>query len=872
MKEHTAIEDGRGTDAQQTDGDGVSRTRRSVIKSAAVAGVLPAVAGQASAATSWTVTSPEGTNEATVTLSGGSLSITISHGGTTMVASSSLGLTTANQDFTSGLSFQSQSERTVSDSYTTTSGNQLSHAYDATVTTLAFTNANGAQIELDVHASSKGVAYRYRIPGSGTVEVTGESSSFTIPGDPNAWVMPFSNDGCSTCPGDYYENNWRQVTTSNTSGQYGWGSLFEITSSDYLVLGEADVTRQYCTTRIESSSGSTTFTTTLAESSVADSEPLETPWRVAIMGDLLSVAESDMITDLNDAAAISDDSWVQPGRSAWSWWSDGEVTSLSNQKAYIDFAEKHGWEYYLVDVGWKSNLGSSGVQELIDYAETVDILLWSDRDDLDTATKRDNSFSNWSSWGVAGIKVDYFDNDDQATMQLYQDILADAAAYDLAVNFHGSTIPKGWKRKWPNLLTMEAIQGAEYYKWDTVPVDHNNIVPFTRNVLGPMDYTPVTFSASGRSTTAAHELALSVVQETGQMHYADNYSEYENWPTATRFLDTAAAAWADTRFLGGYPGDYVAVARQKPNSPLWHVGAISNQSRTIDVDLSFLSSGTYEYELTSDDGNGGLAVSTGTATDGDTLSQSVPDNGGFTVLLYPQDGTAPTAPSNLSSPSQGSSTVELSWDGSSDGETEVHHYNVYVDGSKYEQWNSTHARIDGLSSGTTYDIAVTAVDVAGNESGASNTITVTTDSGVIGEGTYRITSVNSGKLLEVAFAGTDNGDNVRQYSDTGCSCQEWRVIQNSDGTYRLENANSGKVADVYQSGTQNGDNVIQWDYHGGDNQKWDIIENSDGTYRLENANSGKVLDVYQASTDDGANVIQWEWNGGDNQKWTFTHV
>jgi arabinan endo-1,5-alpha-L-arabinosidase len=142
----------------------------------------------------------------------------------------------------------------------------------------------------------------------------------------------------------------------------------------------------------------------------------------------------------------------------------------------------------------------------------------------------------------------------------------------------------------------------------------------------------------------------------------------------------------------------------------------------------------------------------------------------------------------------------------------------------------------------------------------------------IGEGTYRITNVNSGELMEVAFAGTSNGDNVRQYSYTGHPCQQWEVTENNDGTFHFTNVNSGKLMEVTFAGTSNGDNVRQYADTGHSCQDWNVIDNGDGTYRIENANSGKVADVYGASTSDGANIIQWSWNGGANQRWTFDRI
>jgi hypothetical protein len=193
--------------------------------------------------------------------------------------------------------------------------------------------------------------------------------------------------------------------------------------------------------------------------------------------------------------------------------------------------------------------------------------------------------------GVKGIKVDFFQSDKQEIVKLYLDILRDAAANKLMVNFHGCTLPRGWQRTYPNLLTMEGVVGAEVYSiWPNFPEKapwHNTILPFTRNVVGSMDYTPVTFSNHkfAHLTTNAHELALSIIFESGIQHFADKVEAYESLPAESkRLLQTIPVSWDETKYLDGVPGKYVVVARRKGKK--WYVGGINGQTFPQEVTLN----------------------------------------------------------------------------------------------------------------------------------------------------------------------------------------------------------------------------------------------------------------------------------------------
>lgn len=360
-----------------------------------------------------------------------------------------------------------------------------------------------------------------------------------------------------------------------------------------------------------------------------------TGWRVAVIGSLADVVASDLPDDLAPASKIADTSWIKPGRVAWSWWSDSlSPTRLNQQQQYVDFAAQAGFEYVLVDAGWDP----SWVPALVAYAAErgVRILLWTDWHALETAPQRAQFMDQAKAWGVAGIKIDFLHSDSAERMRVMDDIAADAAARQLLINFHGCTVPRGLQRTWPNVLTVEGVWGAEHAKGGLPDLPALNVtLAFTRNVIGSMDYTPVTFGATGRLSTAAAQLAQAIVFESGLQHYADDPSQYRARPEALELLRAVPAAWDDVRLLGGAPGTSVTLARRSGND--WFIGALSaTEARVEAVSLGFLNPGvTYTARIYADGPNDAIAVSEQTVTQQSTLTVPVGRFGGYSVRLTP---------------------------------------------------------------------------------------------------------------------------------------------------------------------------------------------------------------------------------------------
>jgi len=339
--------------------------------------------------------------------------------------------------------------------------------------------------------------------------------------------------------------------------------------------------------------------------------PFKTPWRIIIAGnDLSTVLESNLVTDLAPERRLEDVSWIRPGRAGWSWWYDNDSPKdYKKMLPFIDFASEMGWEYFLVDANW--NMMKNGtIEELADYASKkgIGLLLWYNsggkhnvvteqpRDLMDKRDIRRKEFQRIHEMGVKGIKVDFFQSDKEEIIRQYIGILEDAAEFQILVNFHGCTLPRGWSRTYPNLVSTEPIRGAECYLFDaTYPEKapaHLATLPFTRGVVGPTDYTPGGFSdvKYPHQTSNGFEIALPVLIESGITHYVDAPWEYSKLPGfAVEMLKEIPVLWDEIKFLEGYPGKYAVLARRSGEK--WYLAGINaqNQEQTVKIDISPLA-------------------------------------------------------------------------------------------------------------------------------------------------------------------------------------------------------------------------------------------------------------------------------------------
>ena len=335
-----------------------------------------------------------------------------------------------------------------------------------------------------------------------------------------------------------------------------------------------------------------------------------TPWRVAIIGSLADVVESTLVTDVSHPSQIEDTSWIQPGVVSWIYWAYNHGSNdYAIIKKYVDMAATLHLPYVLIDAEWDqmSRLpGNEGktIEDAIAYAKEKGVrpMIWynssvgwvdgapTPKYRLNKPEDREKEFAWCERLGVAGVKIDFFSGDNQMNMDYCLDLLESAARHHLLVNFHGATIPRGWQRTWPNLMSTEGVYGAEWY--NNVPTftakaaSHNATLPFTRNVVGPMDYTPCAFSDSQHPhiTTHAHELALTVLFESGLQHLADKPESYLAQPQEVQdFLSRLPAVWDETRFVSGYPGESVVLARRSGST--WYIAGINGTDEEKELAL-----------------------------------------------------------------------------------------------------------------------------------------------------------------------------------------------------------------------------------------------------------------------------------------------
>lgn len=461
-----------------------------------------------------------------------------------------------------------------------------------------------------------GLAFRYEYKGLQHVKAPAEQTAYIIPEGIKRWMLQWS---------DGYEGFYPMSTTANVKALGGFGGstpqnrlnnhwgyplLMEPADDVFALITEANIERRQ--------SASSLFNEGERFSVVPDKNDLQltgdwhTPWRVVIVGRLADIVQSTLVTDVCEPSQLTDTSWIKPGVVSWVYWAYNHGSNdYSIIKKYVDLAVALQLPYVLIDAEWDemnkvaSNEGKN-IEDAVAYAKSKGIkpLIWYNSSigwingapgpkfRLNKAEDREKEFAWCEKIGVAGVKIDFFSGDNQENMDYCIDLMESAARHHLLVNFHGAPIPRGWQRTYPNLLTTEGVYGAEWY--NNVPTftkkaaSHNATLPFTRNVIGPMDYTPCAFSDSQHPhiTSHAHELALTVLYESGLQHLADRPESFLAQPAEVQqFLSHLPNVWDDTRYVAGYPGEIAVLARRSGNT--WYVAGINgtDEEQAISIPL-----------------------------------------------------------------------------------------------------------------------------------------------------------------------------------------------------------------------------------------------------------------------------------------------
>ncbi|WP_460891478.1 glycoside hydrolase family 97 protein [Rufibacter soli] len=591
---------------------------------------------------------------------------TVSRNGAKVLQDSKLGVVMEDADLTKGLTLASVSkEEKVEDRYEILTAKRKKNTYRANKCTFRLKNAQGRQIEVIFQVSNDGVAFRYFFPGQSTEKkkITQEVTSFKFAQNTKGWLQPMSDAKTGwerTNPSyeEFYQKGIAVGTPSPFKAGWVYPALFEAGDS-WVLITESGPDGDYCGSRLAQNSPEGEYSVAFPQEQekfpggVLNPEstlPWYSPWRIVAVGSLKTIAESTLGTDLAKPAIKMDQGFIKPGKASWSWaLLKDDSTVYDVQKRFIDYAARMNWQYTLIDAEWDRKIGYAKIKELADYAKTknVGLLLWynsagswngtpyTPKDKMLTRQSRQQEFARLREMGIKGVKVDFFGGDGQSVMQYYIDILKDAAEYGILVNFHGCTLPRGWQRTYPNLMTMESIKGFEFITFDQRNADeeptHATMLPFTRNVFDPMDFTPMNLDKIPRitrRTTKGFELALSVLFISGIQHYVEIPTGMAKAPAYVQdYLKKVPSVWEDSKFIEGYPGKRVIMARQAGGK--WYVAGINGENTTqkLDLDLSFLK------------GKKGTLITDGTETNGwQQQSIEVGANGKTAVEIKPNGG------------------------------------------------------------------------------------------------------------------------------------------------------------------------------------------------------------------------------------------
>lgn len=528
------------------------------------------------------------------------------------------------------------------------------------------------QINLVFRAYDDGAAFRTEFIGPDNnheYALTDENVEFNFTADHDCWA---ANHGSyrSSQENEYFKRKLSGITDQMV---IGLPMTVKVTDNCYAAITEANITN-YAGMYLKPGLSSTGFSVMSGLSPLPKQPdngdkvhfkfPHKTPWRVIMLGDAPGkLLESELVMNLNEPCAIADPSWIKPGMCAWDHWWSGEV-KMDNEtlKKYIDLASEMGWPYQLIDWQWygpfnKPEADITKIAPQLDmpgilaYAKSKNVKCWVwlyntdvDRSDWDKAC------ATYESWGIAGVKIDFMDSDDQQMVNWYARIVKTAAKHHLMVDFHGAYKPDGFRRTYPNLVTREGVMGNEYNKWSLrVTPEHMTTLPFTRMLAGPMDYTPGGFlnrtpekfkngTPAQVLGTRAMQLAQFVVYDSPFMVACDHPDNYKG-QTGVEFLKKVKTMWDDTKIVNGQIGEFITSARRSGNE--WFIGSMTNsETRTLEVKLDFLDAGKYKMVAFEDAPDVAIDAekvirSSKTVEKGDVIKIRMAPGGGFAAWLEP---------------------------------------------------------------------------------------------------------------------------------------------------------------------------------------------------------------------------------------------
>ena len=598
------------------------------------------------AAQSVSVNGPDGKLQLTVSCpsANGEVSYAVTYNGKQMLESSPLWMETNVGDFYRGLQLKEHKVTALDTVYEQSRIKASRIHYWANELLCSFVNGEGKNVQITFRVSNNDVAFRYTLPreqGKGSVTVNSERTGFRFPSQTTTFLCPQSDAMIGwkrTKPS--YEEEYKADAPMNERSGYGHGytfpCLFKVGDDGWVLLSETGVDSRYCGSRLsdwdngvyriafpmpEENNGNGTV-------SPAFSLPGSTPWRTVTVGETLKpIVETTVPWDVVEPRYTTTHDY-KPGRGTWSWilWQDGSI-NYDDQVRYVDLAAAMGYEYVLIDNWWDNNIGRDRMEQFIKYARSkgVEVFLWYSSsgywNDIEQSpvNRMDNSIARkqemrWlQSLGVKGIKVDFFGGDKQETLRLYEEILSDADDHGLMVIFHGCTLPRGWERMYPNYVGSEAVLASENLVFSQHFCDNEafnaTLHPFIRNAVGCMEFGGVFLNkrlnrsndgGTIRRTTDIFQLATAVLFQNPIQNFALAPNNLTDAPQiCLDFMKQVPTTWDETRFIDGYPGRYIVLARRHGNT--WYIAAVNATAEPLKLKLDLPVLAGQEVSLYSDD-------------------------------------------------------------------------------------------------------------------------------------------------------------------------------------------------------------------------------------------------------------------------------
>ena len=622
------------------------------------------------------ITSPDGKLVVTVADMDGRPSYSVSYDNVLFLKPSPLGMIANIGDFSSGMSLEKNvSTNKIDETYELASIKKSKVHYVANEAVFSFTQQGKTIYDVIFRISNNDVAFKYKMYPQGetlSCVVKQEVTGFVFPDGTTTFLCPQSKPmGGFARTSPSYETSY---TADDVAGKNGWGEgytfpcLFRNGDNGWVLVSETGVNGGYCASRLLGHKGGV-YTIGFPQEGEANGNgtvspgialPGETPWRTITVGKTLApIVETTVPFDVVKPLYQAKGEYTY-GRGSWSWiiGMDGS-TNYKEQLRYIDFSAAMGYQSVLVDALWDKQIGRDKIEELAKYGKNKGVALylwynsngyWNDapqtpRGIMDNAIARRKEMKWMQSIGIRGIKVDFFGGDKQMTMQLYEDILSDANEYGLLVIFHGCTLPRGWERMYPNFASSEAVLASENLHFSQGSCDHEafnaTLHPFIRNTVGSMDFGGSALNkyynadnaprGSRRVTSDVYALATAVLFQSPVQHFAlapNNLTDSPSW--AIDFMKEVPTTWDEVRFIDGYPGKYVILARRHGDK--WYIAGVNAQKETLKlkVNLPMFSNGE-KVRLFSDDKalQGGVKqIEIGKKQE---LQLSIPCNGGILI-------------------------------------------------------------------------------------------------------------------------------------------------------------------------------------------------------------------------------------------------